>query len=341
MASMARAGEVATAASLPDPSLSVVIPTHRRDAMLQRLLIALARQDLPAAQFEIVIVDDARSPTTAPLVAEVADRFPEVRMRLINGPCRGPAGARNAGWRAARGAIIAFIDDDAFPIDDHWLCEGMTSFADPAVAVVTGPVRVPVQEDSPTDFQRNVQRLEQAAFLTCNAFCRRSALEQVDGFDERFTVPYREDSDLQFRIEAAGGRLGRNDHAVVVHPAPPGPFAVSLRLQRYSMFNALIYRKHRGRYRAELEARPPLHYYATVALAVAALLAFVTGRRRPSLILCLGWAWLAGRFFLRRARGTSRQPRHLLDLGLTSVLIPPLSIYWRIRGALKYRVFFF
>jgi hypothetical protein len=48
-----------------------------------------------------------------------------------------------------------------------------------------------------------------------------------------------------------------------------------------------------------------------------------------------------GRFFAQRARGASRQPRHLLDLAITSLLIPPLAVYWRLRGAWRFRVLFF
>lgn len=215
----------------PAADVSVVVPTYRRDELLGRLLRPLAHQELRGRDFEIVVVDDACSPSTAPIVAAVAAEFPELRVKLLNGPSCGPASARNLGWRAARGAIIAFIDDDAYPLDGGWLRAGLAPFADPLVSAVTGPVQVTV-DDPPTDFQRNVRHLEEAAFLTCNAFCRRSALERIGGFDERFTAPYREDSDLQFRLEVAGGHLVRSEQAVVVHPAPRGPFAVSLRLQR-------------------------------------------------------------------------------------------------------------
>lgn len=321
------------------PSVSVVIPTYRRDGTLRRLLDALLRQDFPPAAFEIVVVDDARSHSTPRLVAAVAAGHPQVRITCLPGRGRGPATARNIGWRAARGAIIAFIDDDAYPAGDDWLREGSAPFADPGVAAVAGRVRVPVN-GPPTDFQRNVQGLERGAFMTCNAFCRRAALERIGGFDERFTAAYREDSDLQFRLERCGRVLTRVERVRVIHPAPPGRFAVSLRLQRYSMFNALMYRQHPERFRRELEPRPPLHYYAIIAAAVGAALGLLTGRRATALAGLLGWAGLETRFFLRRARGTSRAPRHLADLALTSLLIPWLSVYWRLRGALRFRVLF-
>jgi len=336
-AEIQRGVEPAATATL---ACSVVVPTFRRDRELARLLAALAAQDLPHDRFEVIVVDDACSPSTPEVVAEARRHDPCLSVRLLAGSRRGPAAARNIGWRAACGAIIAFIDDDAYPADRTWLSQGLGALADPTLDGVGGKVIVPT-DDPPTDFQRNVRHLEHGVFLTCNAFYRRAALERVGGFDDRFRLPYREDSDLQYRLEQQGSRLTMVDGPRVVHPAPAGRFAVSLRLQRYSAQNALMAKKHPQRYRAELEPHPPFHYYAMLALLAGGLAALLGRRRRPAALLFFGWLALEIRFFLRRAAGTSRRPRHLLDLALTSLLIPPLSVYWRLRGAVHYRIFFF
>ena len=334
------AGEGSGEGAAPPPApldVSVVMPTHRRDDTLLRCLEALAGQDYPRDRFEIVVVDDARSESVPRLVAAFAARNPSLSMRVLPGRGQGPATARNIGWRAARGRVIAFIDDDAYPADAHWLARGLAPFADDRVMGVSGSVHVPV-DHPPTDFQRNVQGLERGEFVTCNAFYRRAALERVGGFDEAFTMPFREDSDLQYRVEDAGGVMVHAPDARVIHPAAPGRFAISLRLQRYSQFNALLYKKHPERFRRLLEPRPPLHYYGIIAAACTGMLAAITGRRTLAIASLTAWGVLEARFFGRRVRGTSRRPRHLLDLALTSLLIPWLSIYWRLRGALRYRV---
>ena len=319
--------------------VSVVVATYKRDELLRRCLLALLDQDY--AHFEIIVVDDACSPTTEGVIDAVRRERPrdDVSLRLLPGRSHGPATARNIGWRAARGDVIAFTDDDAYPADVTWLSRGDAWFQDDEVNAVGGRVVVP-GDRPPTDFQRNVMALERGEFLTCNAFYSRSALERVDGFDERFTVPFREDSDLQYRVEALGGRMAKDEQLVVVHPAPRGRFAISLRLQRYSMFNALMYKKHPQRYRARLQKVPPLDYYAILASSAVALSSITTRRRLPALIAGGVWALLEARFFLKRVRGTSRHPVHLLDMALTSLLIPPLSVYWRLRGAIRFRVLF-
>lgn len=320
------------------PTVSVVIPTFRRDDLLARCLQGVLTQDWPAEALQVCVVDDADSRTTEEVLGRVALEHPHHQVLLFSGGRRGPAAARNTGWRAATGDIIAFIDDDAFPANEEWIRQGVAHLIGSNAPAVAGKVIVPIP-DAPTDFQRNVHHLESADFLTCNAFVRRSSLDAVGGFDERFAVPFREDTDLQFRLETLGSCVSRAEGAVVIHPAPRGRFAESLRRQRYSMFNALLYQKHRARYREEIQPRPPLSYYAMTALALAGAYGLSRKSKAGWVALAL-WGVLDGAFFARRVRGAEHSPRHIADMALTSVLIPPLSIYWRLRGAAKFRVWF-
>ena len=127
---------------------------------------------------------------------------------------------------------------------------------------------------------------------------------------------------------------------LVIHPAPRGRFGISLKLQRYSMFNALLYKKHPERYRREVQPRPPFLYYAMLACLAGAVITLFAGLYLLALILGSGWIGLVIRFFLHRIDGASHAPRDLADMAVTSVLIPPVSVYWRLRGAVRYRVFF-
>ena len=150
------------------PAVSVVVPTYRRDRLLRRCLDSLVRQAPPSGGYEIVVVDDARSRTVPEVVTEAAAGS-GVRLVCLPGPSRGPAAARNVGWRAARGRVITFIDDDAYPADPNRLRNGLAAMNRAQAEAISGRVTVPA-DDPPTDFQRNVMRLERATFLTCNAF---------------------------------------------------------------------------------------------------------------------------------------------------------------------------
>jgi GT2 family glycosyltransferase len=330
--------------------ISVIVPTYRRPDLLGRCLAALLEQDLDPWDYEIVVADDAISHVTRREVERAAERTrlvalaaggsaswveepaaPRVRYLPVVG-AHGPAAARNAGWRAADGEIIAFTDDDCLP-DPGWLRAGLAAMA-PGVAAACGRVVVPLPPD-PTDYERDVAGLEVGEFVTANCFVRRSALAAVGGFDERFSAAWREDSDLQFALLSRGERVARAEAAVVTHPARPAGWGVSLRQQRKSLFNALLYKKHPALYRARIQPAPPWHYYAAVGA-----LAGLFGLPRWRWLFGGLWALLTGRFAAQRLRGTSRAPAHVAEMIVTSAAIPPLAVFWRLRGAAKFRVWF-
>jgi glycosyltransferase involved in cell wall biosynthesis len=322
------------------PSVSVVVPTWRRPDLLERCLEALVRQTLPPSKYEIVVCDDGPDEATRCLVERIADAHRArglcVRYRPVT-ETQGPAGARNAGWREAHGAIIAFTDDDTIA-DARWLEAGLAAMADGACAA-SGTIVMPLPE-RPTDYEADASGLARAEFATANVFVDRGALVAVDGFDERFTSAWREDSDLQFSLMSAGGRIVKAAEAIVVHPVRPARWGVSLSQQRKSAFEALLYRKHPTLYRQRIASTPPIGYYATVSAALAGVIASAMRAWPFAGIAALIWLALTLRFFARRMRGRSRAWRHVAEMAATSALIPFLSIYWRLRGAFRYRTWF-
>src|SRR4051794_39381252 len=95
--------------------VSVVVPTCRRPELLARCLAALVASDFDPSAFEVLVVDDATSGATREQVDQAAALARPAIRYLANAGTRGPAAARNVGWRAARGGIIAFTDDDCIP----------------------------------------------------------------------------------------------------------------------------------------------------------------------------------------------------------------------------------
>jgi GT2 family glycosyltransferase len=289
----------------PPPFVSVVVPTCGRPALLARCVDALERQTLPRCRYELIVVDDTASRA-------------------------GPAAARNKGWRPARAPVVAFTDDDTEP-DPDWLRAGLAAL-DQGADAVSGRVRMPLPHpENPSDYERDATGLETAEFVTANCFVRRAVLEHLGGFDERFRLPWREDSDLHFRLLEAGARIARAPRAVVVHPIRPAGFGVSLRQQRKIMFDALLYKKHRRLYRQRIRATPRWDYYLIVACLLLAPFHWA---------FFLLWLLLSLGFFLQRARNTRRTLRDLGEVFLTSFAIPPLAVFWRLVGALRFRVAF-
>lgn len=319
-------------------SVSVVIPTYKRDELLYRCLKSLFVQKFNPLAYEIIVADDAPSERTRQLVETESTKrcFPILRYIPVT-KSHGPAAARNCGWRAALGNIIAFTDDDCIPTPD-WLQAGVAAFTG-GVAGVSGKITVPIPP-VPTDYQYNTSRLQDSEFVTANCFYLRDTLCAVGGFDERFTTAWREDADLFFTLLKKNKKMVRIPDAVVIHPVRQAPWGVGLREHRKVMFNALLYKKHPLLYRQIIQRWPPWDYYCIVCSFILLPLSILYGLWYSTLGLISLWMFLTGRFFLKRIRRKSRCLSHITEMAATSIAIPFVAVFWRIYGAIKFRVFF-
>lgn len=316
----------------PAPSFDVVVPTVGRPS-LAALLDALERGRGPLPD-RIVIVDDRPDPSDAlPGMAGLGRLGP--RIDVERGPQAGPAAARNRGWRTCVADWIAFLDDDVVP-DDGWLESLAADLAElaPDVAGSQGRITVPrPRRRHPRDWERNVAGLETARWATADMAYRRSVLQEVGGFDERFPRAYREDADLGLRVVAAGYRIARGRRHVV-HPVRPAGRWVSLRLQAGNRDDALMHRLHgRGwRRRAQAPAgRRPFHLAVTAAglIAVGGLI-----RQQRSLAITGAAAWITATSELawRRIAPGPRDRDEVVTMLLTSALLSPLATWHWLAG---------
>ena len=323
------------------PDVAVVMATYRRPDLLSRCLEALRVQTLDGRRFEIVVADDDAGSPGAATTRAIVDALhasthgaPAVRYVPVT-KTQGPAGARNAGWQATSARVIAFTDDDTVP-DPGWIEAGLAAL-DAGLDAAGGAIRMPLPA-VPTDYERDAAGLAHAEFATANCFVVRPALVAVGGFDERFTAAWREDSDLQFALMKAGYRVGFADRAVMVHPVRPAPFGVSVGQQRKVVFDVLLFKKHPELYRTRILPTPPWAYYACVGALGGAVVAAAAGAGTVAAGLAAVWGALTLRFAWSRLRGTSRRLSHVAEMLWTSVAIPPLALWWRLVGALRYRV---
>ena len=93
----------------PPPTLSVVVATYDRAALLEQLLGDLARQTLSPERFEVVVVDDGSREPVAPRLERLAPPF---ALRVETQKNAGAAAARHRGVLAARGELLVIVDDD-------------------------------------------------------------------------------------------------------------------------------------------------------------------------------------------------------------------------------------
>jgi histidinol-phosphate phosphatase family protein len=309
-------------------SYDVVIPSAGRES-LARLLRTLAAGIGPLPT-RVLVVDDRPS-------AEVPLGLPRVGLpvEVLHGRGRGPAAARNIGWRAGNAEWVAFLDDDVVA-PSGWraaLARDIRA-AGKSTGATQGRLVVPLPRDRrPTDWERNVAGLAGARWATADMAYRRAALEAVGGFDERFRRTYREDADLGLRVVEAGFPIARGRRHVL-HPVPPAPVGISIQLQAGNADDVLMDALHGPQWRARAgspKGRFPRHL-ATTGLALTAIGSL--SARAPRVAGASAGLWLAGTGELAWARIAPgpRTPGEVLKMIWTSALLPPVAVYHRLRG---------
>lgn len=189
------------------PKLSVVIAAYNAEATVAACLQAACAQ--AGAETEIIVVDDCSEDATA----ATADRFPVELLRL---PVRsGVAAARNAGARAARGAILLFLDADVVPTADL-VARGVNTMAQEGVDAVIGSYDARPAIRSTVSLFKNLAhhyfhqnaRREAATFWGACGFIRRDLFMAAGGFDQqRYLLPSIEDVELGARLVAGGATI--------------------------------------------------------------------------------------------------------------------------------------
>jgi glycosyltransferase involved in cell wall biosynthesis len=310
---------------------AVVIPTIGRPD-LQGLLEALVSAPRP---HEVIVVND-RPDRELRIVVPAG-----LPARVVAGPGRGPAAARNTGWRQASAHWVAFLDDD-IQIDPQWTSELGVDLARAAASGavgVQGQLFVPLPTSRrPTDWERQVAGLGSGQWITADMAYRRDVLEVLGGFDERFGRAFREDAEFAARVHEHGYYLMRGGRRSV-HPVGDADRWVSVRRQVGNADDALLRRLHGPQWR-RLGGVPPgrrgRHALIT-ASGVVAVVAFVARWRRTAAVFALGWLAGTAEFTLRRMRPGPRTPTELATMALTSPAIPPVAVVHYLRGWLRSR----
>ncbi|ABK19216.1 glycosyltransferase [Syntrophobacter fumaroxidans] len=240
--------EIPFAPDLEWPSISVVVCSYNGSRTIRNCLDGLRRLDYP--NFEVVVVNDGSTDGTGEIAAEYG-------FKVINTTNHGLSSARNTGMRAAKGEIVAYIDDDARP-DPHWLTYLAYTFLTTDHVGVGGP-NLPPPEDGPIAAcvanspggPIHVLLTDQEAehIPGCNMAFRKSALEAIDGFDHRFRIA-GDDVDLCWRLQKKGWTLGFNPAAMVWHHRRNSVKAYWKQQKNYGKAEAFLEKKWPEKYNA-------------------------------------------------------------------------------------------
>ncbi|MGB6975228.1 MAG: glycosyltransferase family A protein [Terracidiphilus sp.] len=195
--------------------ITVVIPTYNRKEIVTCTLERLFAQECQGDSLEILVVVDGSADGSAEALRRM---HAPCEFRVLEQENRGLAGARNTGFRAARGDVVLFLDDDmrcepglvAAHLTAHCEQEGIVCFGSlflspdspPSLAAECFKREIGAPHLASREATHTAWLLEDCVFS--NASLRRETLLQLGGFDESFHM--REDLEFGERLFAAGAR---------------------------------------------------------------------------------------------------------------------------------------
>ncbi|MCX5705643.1 MAG: glycosyltransferase [Candidatus Omnitrophica bacterium] len=174
-------------------TVSIIIAVKTWQKNLEECVARCLELDYP--DFEIIILPDAEIGTVPVFKGIVPISF------IPTGPLK-PSDKRDIALKHAKGQILAFIDDDAYPVKG-WLKAALANFSDPEVAAVGGPAVTPIDDSwrqkasgivyeswlmSGQHRYRYIsgRKTEVDDYPSCNLLVRKSVMDELGGFDTKF-----------------------------------------------------------------------------------------------------------------------------------------------------------
>ena len=219
-------------AAATKPRLSIVIPTLGRPILIRTLESLAAAQGFEDT--EVFVVGVIPEGPVLEQFRGLAARHPQIRHLPVSFAAGDSSEKKNAGFRASRAELVAFLDDDVVVAPD-WPLRIVEPFARAEVGLVSGPALVP-SDIGPLAHLAGVALSSKAAgyvserylkghpeprrigwsrIIGCNMAYRRSVLESIGGFDPAFWPG--EEMIAAFRAEKKGHVLVFHAEAHVHH----------------------------------------------------------------------------------------------------------------------------
>lgn len=197
--------------------LSVIIPCLNEAAYIEPCIRSVQSDVVTGDEVEIIVVDAGSADGTVAIAHSCGVRVLDVQRSTI-------AAQRNAGATAAQGDVLAFLDSDC-TVAEGWVRAGLSIFKDPEVVGGGSPPDVPIEGTtwvqrgwSFLKRKRRPHRMLVHWIPSANVWVRRSAFDQIGGFNDRLETC--EDADLGFRISEKGLIISDPNIRVYHHREP-------------------------------------------------------------------------------------------------------------------------
>jgi GT2 family glycosyltransferase len=259
---------------------SIIIPTYNRPGTIADCLKSLSRLDYPRGRFEVIVIDDGGNTSLQPIVFSFSDQLDVTLLKQINA---GPAAARNAGAKTAKGDFLVFIDDDCAPCP-NWLQNLSARCLRAPDQGIGGKTLNGLPHNVFSSASQAIIDVvyayyntgpNQAQFFASNNLALPAALfRAIGGFDETFATS--EDRDICDRWKQEGFRLTYAPEVLLYHS-----HALNIRTfwRQHFSYGRGAYRYHQARARRGAgRFRPDFRFYMRLFCYPLSL-----GRRRETL----------------------------------------------------------
>jgi GT2 family glycosyltransferase len=219
--------------------IAVVIPVRNRPDLLERCLDSLTRQSFPMGECEVIVCDDSSQDDLGPVVQKFREKIPGITLLRQQGR-KGPAAARNMGFRSSRADLFVCIDSDmtgtsGFIKELVTRLESNPGWVAAEAKILPGDHRPSLLWDAPDN--------KGGAFPSGASAYRAEALRRVGGFDEAFLLPACEDVDLAMRLLKIG-TFGYVPEAVTTHPVRRVTWRTHWRWRRHWRYETFLAKRH-------------------------------------------------------------------------------------------------
>lgn len=298
--------------------ISIIIPSHRENIIRSTCRKLLTLENIN--QCEVIIVTDYN---TDKLQSEFST------LQWYNIDNKSIPAKRNFAIKKSSAPIVAMMDDDCLP-EQNWITEGLNYLKNnPDIVGVEGQTSIESSNPKLAHFKR-FKRLEKPGYRTNNIFYRKSALEEIDFFDERFEFQ-REDTDLAFSLLEKNLNIEFSENIKVTHLFREKEKWDLLKNYYNRRYDPLLHKKHSKNYRKYIKSPVTKSSLYVLAIYIFFIFTLFIYYAFSPLFTAITFSFLISGYFISHKNTSIKHPILTITEFISYLLSP--FVLW---GALLY-----
>lgn len=224
--------------------ISVIIPAYNSAKTIVKTIEAIKEQIGLSEQPEIIVVDDGSKDETL----EILNKFKNITVIAQNNS--GPATARNAGAKMAKGDILVFTDSDTVP-HNNWLKELTSPFENREIKASTGTYSIANPKSRLAQLIQSEIEFKHSKYGefvlfggSYNLAIRKSLFNEIGGFNEEYKSASGEDNDICYKTLNKGYKIKFVKEAIVGHYHPENIVKYLKTQMKHGYWRAKLYFDH-------------------------------------------------------------------------------------------------